>query len=442
MPEPKANGRATVVRPRDGVALGVTILILVLTSSSGAVAKVTHSPTGHFLGVLPSTLHTKTLQAGAANGTPPLIYHGGPVQHSSRAYVIFWVPSGYYYPANVKSEVVRYFNDVNADNFKTSNVYAAATQYCSGPQVGATSCISASDSFASYNVSYGGSITVTKAFPSSGCPNYTLANGSSSKVCLVDTQLRSEIDSVVAADHWTTGLSSEVFLLTPPLVGDCFDSSGGSCYDPEFSSGYCAYHSNVTSPQTLYAIQPWADITGCHYDSSTLPDNAYPNDDGADPLVNVISKEQSATITDPLGTAWYDSSGFENGDECAWQSLATQFNGIGDYSQTINGDPYLMQMEWSNRANDCVETNTFPQPTGTFTATAGSTAHSENFTASVHDSDDSSFRYSWAFGDGSSGSSVAKPSHTYAAAGNKKVTLTVFDAHGDQLHVSKTITVS
>jgi PKD repeat protein len=100
-----------------------------------------------------------------------------------------------------------------------------------------------------------------------------------------------------------------------------------------------------------------------------------------------------------------------------------------------------MQSEWSNRANKCVETNTYPQPTGTFTAAAGSPAYTENFTSSVSDSDDTTFRYSWSFGDGSSSTS-ANPSHTYASAGSENVTLTVFDAHGDQLHVVKPVAVS
>jgi hypothetical protein len=101
-------------------------------SGTAALHETVHNPRGHFLGVLPSTLHHGTLAAGKANGAPPLTYHGGPVQHSSKAYVIFWVPSGYYYPANVKAEVAQYFTDVAAASWKTSNVYGALTQYCQG----------------------------------------------------------------------------------------------------------------------------------------------------------------------------------------------------------------------------------------------------------------------------------------------------------------------
>lgn len=407
-------------------------------ANAASAHQVIHNPHGHFLGVLPSTLHRPSSNAGTANGTPPLSYHGGPVLHSSKAFVIFWVPPGYYYPAGAKSEVAQYFTDVAAASWKTSNVYAALTQYCQGVATGATSCPSASDSFISYNVTWGGSTTVTTAFPASGCANYTLGSGSTSKVCLTDAQVKKEVSSVVASKAWPTGLGTEFFLMTPTGVGECFDSTEASCYDPEFSAGFCAYHSSIASPQTLYAFQPWADISGCVYSTTN---NAYPNDDGADPLVNVMSHEHNETMSDPLGTAWFDSQGYEDGDECAWLALTTHYNGIGDYSQTINGDEYMLQSEWSNRANNCVETNTYAQPTGSFTAVAGTTAHSEKFTSSVSDTDDTTFRYLWTFGDGTT-STAANPTRTYSAAGSKTVTLTVFDAHGDQLHVVKTVTVS
>ena len=57
------------------------------------------------------------------------------------------------------------------------------------------------------------------------------------------------------------------------------------------------------------------------------------------------------------------------------------------------------------------------------------------------DSDDTPFSYTWDFGDGGS-STAQKPSHTYPTAGSYRVTLVVFDAHGDQVRVRKTLSVS
>ncbi len=60
---------------------------------------------------------------------------------------------------------------------------------------------------------------------------------------------------------------------------------------------------------------------------------------------------------------------------------------------------------------------------------------------SSQDSDGSIVSYQWVFGDGFSGSGVTK-SHTYAAPGQYKVTLMVFDNEGDAGSVTKTIDVS
>ena len=121
--------------------------------------------------------------------------------------------------------------------------------------------------------------------------------------------------------------------------------------------------------------------------------------------------------------------------------MTTKYNGIGDYSQTINQDQYLMQAEWSNRAKNCVLTNTFAQPTASFTAVAGTAPHSVNFTLTRSDSDDITFRYAWSFGDGGT-ATTQNPTHTYTTAGTKTVIVTVFDAHADQAHVVKAVTVS
>ena len=61
-------------------------------------------------------------------------------------------------------------------------------------------------------------------------------------------------------------------------------------------------------------------------------------------LANVTSHELSETITDPRNGGWYDSSGAENGDKCAWT-----FNGTETFA---NGSSWKVQGNWSNAAND------------------------------------------------------------------------------------------
>lgn len=426
------SGSAALARPDHHAAL------------AAAAGKGAHSAgrfqtrRGRFLGIVPSEHSRAAFAASLANGQPPLIYHNGPVQHSSTVYAIFWQPPGYYYSPSYRATVTQYFNDLSGASYRTSNVYASDTQYYdkSGP--------GGIKNWVSDSVTFAGSVLVKDAVPASQCPNYTMGDGSASRACLTDAQLAAEISKVVAANSWPTDLGHEYFLFTPKQLGDCFGTTFSSgCYDPSATSStaFCAYHSWIGTA-TLYAVLPWADQTGgCQY---SVPHSPLPNDDGADIAINLISHEQNETMTDPTGAGWYDKTGAENGDECAWLALSTKYNGVGDYSQTISTDNYLMQYEWSNRAGKCVASNTYPQPTGSFSNGTAGTALHWSFTASANDTDDTAFTYGWLFGDGSAMQLSTSPTvtHTYASAGTYTVTLVIFDAHGDQVRVVNSVAVS
>ena len=103
---------------------------------------------------------------------------------------------------------------------------------------------------------------------------------------------------------------------------------------------YCAWHSWGTcsnGAQIQVAYMPNIDgIAGCDPgDTSGL------HSEGVAALANVTSHELSEAITDPRGSTWYDSSGAENGDKCAWA-----FNGL----VTVGSSKWLLQGEWSNAA--------------------------------------------------------------------------------------------
>jgi PKD repeat protein len=80
--------------------------------------------------------------------------------------------------------------------------------------------------------------------------------------------------------------------------------------------------------------------------------------------------------------------------------------------------------------------------TANFTATAGSTPHSENFDGSSSTSSNSITSYSWNFGDGTPTGSGQTTSHTYAVAGTYTVTLTITDSANRTNSATKQITVS
>jgi hypothetical protein len=174
---------------------------------------------------------------------------------------------------------------------------------------------------------------------------------SSNSVCLTDSQLAGEVDKFVTAQG--RGVGDLYLILTPQGVGNCFDSASSSSDCAYASGGYCAYHSWINhsggvTQTTLYAVQPFADVSGC--DSLQ-----HPNNDSADDTINLISHEHNEAITDPLGSAWYDLlTQSENGDKCAWDfGTATGANGQ-KHNQTINTHSYYLQEEWSNSQAGCV----------------------------------------------------------------------------------------
>lgn len=104
---------------------------------------------------------------------------------------------------------------------------------------------------------------------------------------------------------------------------------------------YCAWHSwgtiNNVPVQFAFFFNLDGD-PGCDpQDSSGL------HSQGLAALANVSAHELSEARTDPRGAGWFDSSGAENGDKCAWT-----FNvPLVTFS---NGSQWKVQGEWSNAA--------------------------------------------------------------------------------------------
>ena len=283
--------------------------------------------------------------ARAGHGPPKhtnnLTYHGGPVMHANRVYTIFWGPSNSWDNLYVDT-INRYFQDVANDSTQNlnTNVYWSDTQY-----TGSTGSVN-------YDVTFGGSYADTTAYPASGC-----RDKATPKYCLTDAQLQAEIQADMKTNGWTatgsTGTTDSIqnifFIFTPQGVGSC---AGSSCA----YTTYCAYHNWIGSGNNavLYANMPYANQ---NYRIYTCNSGQWPNGVSADATVNLVSHEHNETITDEQGNAWYDSSGAENGDKCAWNfGSATGSSNGGLYNQTINGYNYYLQQEWSNQSSGCVLT--------------------------------------------------------------------------------------
>ena len=110
-------------------------------------------------------------------------------------------------------------------------------------------------------------------------------------------------------------------------------------YQP--SAAYCAYHSQAPNGMVYanmsYPIYGSATGFTCGSDA-VFPVVETPNGNrDADTEVSPTSHEIMEAITDPdTVTGWYDSSGFENGDECAYVFGATRARPGSMYNQVIN----------------------------------------------------------------------------------------------------------
>lgn len=311
------------------IAITVGIFFTLWASGASAAPPSAMNPAGQIRGVVPA--HGQASKLRRANNN--LSWHGGPVMHTNAVYAIYWLPGSYAgmpssgpLSTNYQSLINGYFGAVGHDSGLTSNVYWSDTQY------------NDSAGFAGYSSIFAGSIVATNAFPANGCrDSYTT-------ICLTDAQLRTEIQSVVGTSH-PTGLGTEYILFTPKNVGSCFGSSCAFSY-------FCAYHSQIGSGGSgtiLYANVPYA-----AWVPSACGSGQSPNNNDADSTINVTSHKHNETVTDPLGTAWYDTRGNEDGDKCAWNFGSLLGTSGAEYNQVIAGNHYYLQQEWSNHSSGCV----------------------------------------------------------------------------------------
>jgi IPT/TIG domain len=268
--------------------------------------------------------------------TTNLVYHGGPVMTSNTNYSFYWAPSGSpAYPSGYQAGVNRYLEDLAHDSGGNQNVDSVATQYTNS-----------SAEAARYDSHFAGAIIDTDPYPKNGC--------TAAAICLTDAQIRAEIMSYVTSHGLPQDLAHEYFMLTPPGVESCFNSS--ECSGGSSHPSFCAYHSiiSVAGGAIVYAEDPYAGgVSGC--DTSEHPNNL---SDSA--LLGGLSHEHNESITDPELNAWYGPEGQENGDKCRTFEEASEY-GIplgtapdgSRYNQLIDGAEYWYQQEWSNEGSTC-----------------------------------------------------------------------------------------
>ncbi len=244
--------------------------------------------------------------AGQAARSSNLVYHtGGKVIRNAHVVMIFWgsFPSGY-------TTAMQNFRN----QFGTTGEYNTITQYTGiDDATGTTGAINLSNLAGSSSLDYFDTTT-----PPTNC---------------TDAVVQGEVKKVIAAQG-TTDYSAiyEVFI---PSGSYSSDGSSTSCGGPNLA--YCAYHFNYTDgagKHVKYSIEPWAGCSGCQaFGNSSLDQEHF------------VCHETREAVTDALGNAWFDRSGNEADDKCAWSPAP--FIGTGGYGY---------QYEWSNLNSGCIKT--------------------------------------------------------------------------------------
>ncbi|MGH9088969.1 MAG: PKD domain-containing protein, partial [Acidimicrobiales bacterium] len=383
-----------------------------------------------------------------------MAYNSGPVMSTAGTvgkntiYAVYWLPPGYTLPRRYKTTIDTYLQDVAATSGKPTNVYATDQQY-----------YGTGKRHIHYDVSYGGQITLTNAFPATGrcSANYATRPAGA---CITDKQIHTELTSHLTANPaQPKGLGAIYLVFLPEQVLTCFQASQPTTTECSSAAAhtthptYCGYHNfigNGTATTVLYATMPFPTTkASCH----TRPQQSPNNTITADTAISIVSHEQNETITDPLATAWHSSTttAWEIADECAYVYGAPLGGTTGnEWNQTINGHPYYTQLEFSaedyrttGTRNGCIGAEELPTAsvTGPSTLPTGLTT---GFTASGHDPDSSTaLTYAWSWGDGSStpASTSATAYHSYGSAGSYTLTVTVTDADGWSATATKTVGV-
>ena len=229
-------------------------------------------------------------KTGSANGSPNMTWHGGNIMFTTETTSIFWGQNWNNLTGDKLSGLDAFYSGIGYSTYSdTSDEYTDAN----GP--------------VSDTITYKGHIVDTSAAPSGG--NRT-------------APILAEVCKVI-----TNPVSNGYY----PVYVDT----------PRGHAGFCAWHSagscNGTPVQFAFFFNLDGDA-GCDpQDTSGL------HSQGLAALANVSGHELSEARTDPRLNAWYDSSGQENADKCAW-SFGTPLLTFSNNSQ------WKIQGNWSNIA--------------------------------------------------------------------------------------------
>jgi hypothetical protein len=257
--------------------------------------------------------------AGGTGALSAITYHGGPVMGTPNVYVIW------------------YGNWNQGNGSDTSGGQALVNAFLGGESNSAYFKINTT-----YSAS-GGAPTGAISVKSSTTDAYSQGTR------LSDSKVLAVVSNAITSGKLPKDTNGVYFVLTS---SDVSENSG-------FCNRYCGWHTHgtVSGADIKYSFVGNANrcLSSCAAQTSSPNGNA-----GVDGMISVIAHELEEATTDPDLNAWYDGSGAENADKCAWtfgqlkSSLPGQVCSGGTcYNQNWGGHNWLIQRNLQANTNKC-----------------------------------------------------------------------------------------
>lgn len=305
----------------------VATLMTSIFTSAGSVqaADVRHTegehlkPTGRGSGEHdPSGLTERHALRFSSFSANDISYHGGPVMLGTVNLYYIWY---------------------GAWDFTTDNTNTILNDF--GRYIGATPYFNINTTY--YDLARR-AVSGAVGFPA---PNDVIDPGSQG-TALTDAAVQTIVSSALASGRLPTDPNGVYFVLTSKEITE---TSG-------FCTQYCAWHTygtiNNANIKFGFVGNPLRCPSACSAQTVTPNRN-----EGADAMANLIAHELAESATDPNLNAWFDRSGLENADKCAWTFGATKTTQNGSqYNVMFGARQWLLQQNWINRGRGfCTLTN-------------------------------------------------------------------------------------
>ncbi|MDP9121956.1 MAG: EXORDIUM family protein [Acidobacteriota bacterium] len=115
-----------------------------------------------------------------------------------------------------------------------------------------------------------------------------------------------------------------------------------------FCTQYCGWHTAGTFGTTDVKYGFIGNTDACPSACTGFPGNAPNGNAGADGMASIIAHELDEAVSDPDLNAWFDNSGAENGDKCAYNYGTTSGSSGARWNVTFGSRHFLVQRNWKN----------------------------------------------------------------------------------------------